>query len=179
MIDPDSALHRLAPTAMQLAAYAEHRLRGAELQFVELWLVRHPVVLDDVLHARFAWKATSALSKAQILQQASTAMVAQANTIPQNILTLLQKLSKSGVFLDGIIGIDERPAWQMTYQGKAAMLYTGSWAPAVFEQEATKDWLDNYSVHKVPAVKADELKPVCESPLILDPSLFPVDCCTL
>ncbi|HEV7442231.1 MAG TPA: flagellin, partial [Steroidobacteraceae bacterium] len=36
--------------------------------------------------------ATSALSKAQILQQASTAMVAQANTIPQNILTLLQKL---------------------------------------------------------------------------------------
>jgi hypothetical protein len=64
MIDPDSALHRLAPTAMQLAAYAEHRLRGAELQFVELWLVRHPVVLDDVLHARFAWKATSALSSA-------------------------------------------------------------------------------------------------------------------
>ena len=37
-------------------------------------------------------QATSNLSKAQILQQASTAMVAQANTIPQNILTLLQKL---------------------------------------------------------------------------------------
>ena len=36
--------------------------------------------------------ATSQLSKAQILQQASTAMVAQANTVPQNILTLLQKL---------------------------------------------------------------------------------------
>ncbi len=36
--------------------------------------------------------ATSSLSKAQILQQAGTAMVAQANTIPQNILTLLQKL---------------------------------------------------------------------------------------
>jgi len=35
---------------------------------------------------------TSQLSKAQILQQASTAMVSQANTIPQNILTLLQKL---------------------------------------------------------------------------------------
>ena len=32
------------------------------------------------------------LSQAQILQQASTAMVAQANTIPQNVLTLLQKL---------------------------------------------------------------------------------------
>ena len=37
-------------------------------------------------------QATSQLSKAQILQQASTAMVSQANTIPQNILTLLQKL---------------------------------------------------------------------------------------
>ena len=36
--------------------------------------------------------ATSQLSKAQILQQASTAMVAQANTVPQNVLTLLQKL---------------------------------------------------------------------------------------
>jgi flagellin len=36
--------------------------------------------------------ATSELSKSQILQQASTAMVAQANTIPQNVLTLLQKL---------------------------------------------------------------------------------------
>lgn len=70
-------------------------------------------------------------------------------------LTLLQKLSKSGVFLDGINGIDERPAWQIAYQGKAAMLYTGSWAPAVFQAEATQDWLDNYSVHKVPAVTAD------------------------
>jgi flagellin len=37
-------------------------------------------------------QATSNLSKAQILQQASTAMVAQANMIPQNILSLLQKL---------------------------------------------------------------------------------------
>ena len=36
--------------------------------------------------------ATSQLSQAQILQQAGTAMVAQANTIPQNVLTLLQKL---------------------------------------------------------------------------------------
>ena len=72
-------------------------------------------------------------------------------------LTLLQKLAKAGVFLDGINGIDERPAWQIAYQGKAAMLYTGSWAPAIFEQEAPKDWLDNYSVHKVPTVKAGDV----------------------
>ena len=70
-------------------------------------------------------------------------------------LTLMQNLVKAGVFLEGVNGIDERPAWQIAYQGKAAMLYTGSWAPAVFDAEATQDWLDNYSVHKVPAVTAD------------------------
>jgi raffinose/stachyose/melibiose transport system substrate-binding protein len=70
-------------------------------------------------------------------------------------LALLQKLAKAGVFLDGINGIDERPAWQIAYQGKALMLYTGSWAPAVFDQEATEDWLANYSVQKVPALTAD------------------------
>ena len=67
----------------------------------------------------------------------------------------MQNLAKAGVFLEGVNGIDERPAWQIAYQGKAAMLYTGSWAPAVFDAEATQDWLDNYSVHKVPAVTAD------------------------
>lgn len=70
-------------------------------------------------------------------------------------LALLQRLAKAGVFLDGVNGIDERPAWQIAYQGRAAMLYTGSWAPAVFDAEATQDWIDNYSVHKVPAVTAD------------------------
>ena len=33
---------------------------------------------------------TSRLSRFQILQQAGTAMVAQANAIPQNVLTLLR-----------------------------------------------------------------------------------------
>jgi flagellin len=33
---------------------------------------------------------TAAMSRAQILQQAGTAMVAQANQIPQNVLRLLQ-----------------------------------------------------------------------------------------
>jgi raffinose/stachyose/melibiose transport system substrate-binding protein len=70
-------------------------------------------------------------------------------------LALLQKLAKAGVFLDGVNGIDERPAWQIAYQGKAAMLYTGSWAPAVFAAEGTDDWIKNYSVHKIPAVTAD------------------------
>lgn len=34
---------------------------------------------------------TAALARAQILQQAGTAMLAQANTIPQNVLSLLQR----------------------------------------------------------------------------------------
>ena len=33
---------------------------------------------------------TAALTKAQILQQAGTAVLAQANAIPQNVLSLLQ-----------------------------------------------------------------------------------------
>ncbi|MGJ4749042.1 flagellin, partial [Leptospira sp. SA-E8] len=33
---------------------------------------------------------TAALSRAQILQQAGTAMIAQANQIPQGVLQLLQ-----------------------------------------------------------------------------------------
>ena len=33
---------------------------------------------------------TAALTRAQILQQAGTAILAQANAIPQNVLTLLQ-----------------------------------------------------------------------------------------
>ncbi|MCW5672891.1 MAG: flagellin FliC, partial [Hydrogenophaga sp.] len=35
-------------------------------------------------------KETSNLSRAQILQQAGTAMVAQANQIPQGVLSLLR-----------------------------------------------------------------------------------------
>ena len=33
---------------------------------------------------------TTSLAKSQILQQASTAMLAQANALPQNVLSLLQ-----------------------------------------------------------------------------------------
>jgi raffinose/stachyose/melibiose transport system substrate-binding protein len=70
-------------------------------------------------------------------------------------LTLLQRLAKAHVFLDGINGIDEQPAWQIAYQGKAAMLFTGSQAPKIFNQDASQDWLDNYSVHKFPALTPD------------------------
>jgi flagellin len=42
-----------------------------------------------IVDADFA-KETAALSRAQILQQAGTAMVAQANQVPQGVLSLLR-----------------------------------------------------------------------------------------
>lgn len=70
-------------------------------------------------------------------------------------LTLMQRLQRAKVFLDGVNGVDERPAWQIAYQGRALMLFTNTSSPAVFDAEGTKDWLDNYSARKVPAVTAD------------------------
>ena len=43
-----------------------------------------------ILDADFA-KETAALSRAQVLQQAANAMVAQANQMPQQVLQLLQR----------------------------------------------------------------------------------------
>jgi raffinose/stachyose/melibiose transport system substrate-binding protein len=70
-------------------------------------------------------------------------------------LSLMQRLQQAGVFLEGVNGVDERPAWQIAYQGRALMLYSSTSAPAVFESEATQDWLDNYTARRVPAVTAD------------------------
>ena len=42
-----------------------------------------------IMDADFAAE-TAALSRGQILQQAGTAMLAQANALPQNVLTLLR-----------------------------------------------------------------------------------------
>ena len=42
-----------------------------------------------IMDADYA-EETASLSRAQILQQAGTAMLAQANALPQNVLTLLQ-----------------------------------------------------------------------------------------
>ncbi|MBZ9938556.1 extracellular solute-binding protein [Mesorhizobium sp. BR1-1-16] len=70
-------------------------------------------------------------------------------------LDLLQRLSKAGVFPEGINGIDDPQSRQLAYQGRAAMYFGGSWTPGIFAQDGTKDWLDNYSVHKVPALTPD------------------------
>jgi flagellin len=85
----DNALQQLATSAAQLGAYQNRfsaAITGLTTDSTNLTSARSQI--QDTDYAA----ATSQLSKAQILQQASTAMVAQANTIPQNILTLLQKL---------------------------------------------------------------------------------------
>ena len=72
-------------------------------------------------------------------------------------LGLLQRLAKAGVFPDGINGIDDAQSRQLAYQGRAAMYYGGSWTPSIFAHDGSKDWLDNYSVHKVPALTPDSI----------------------
>ncbi|MGC1456843.1 MAG: flagellin [Steroidobacteraceae bacterium] len=89
LISVDHALQQLATTGASLGAYQNRfqaAITGLNVDATNLSSAKSSIVDTDYA------QATSNLSKAQILQQASTAMVAQANTIPQNILTLLQKL---------------------------------------------------------------------------------------
>jgi flagellin len=85
----DAALQQVAATGAQLGAYQNRfqaAITGLNTDATNLSSARSSI--QDTNYAQ----ATSDLSKAQILQQASTAMVAQANMVPQNVLTLLQKL---------------------------------------------------------------------------------------
>lgn len=85
----DSAIQQVASSGAQLGAYQNRfqaTITGLNTSATNLSAARSGI--QDTDYAA----ATAQLAKAQILQQASTAMVAQANTIPQNILTLLQKL---------------------------------------------------------------------------------------
>jgi flagellin len=89
LVQIDAALQSLATSTAQLGAYQNRftaLISGLNTDSTNLTSAKSQI--EDTDYAQ----ATSNLSKAQILQQASTAMVAQANTIPQNILTLLQKL---------------------------------------------------------------------------------------
>ncbi|HUN26918.1 MAG TPA: flagellin [Steroidobacteraceae bacterium] len=84
-----AALQEVATLGAQLGAY-QNRFQaaatGLATDITNLTSARSNI--QDTDYA----SATSQLSQAQILQQAGTAMVAQANMIPQNVLTLLQKL---------------------------------------------------------------------------------------
>ena len=89
LISIDNALQQLATSSADLGAYQnrfQSAITGLNTDSTNLSSAKSSIVDADYA------QATSNLSKAQILQQASTAMVAQANTVPQHILTLLQKL---------------------------------------------------------------------------------------
>lgn len=89
LISIDQALQQLATSSANLGAY-QNRFQAA-VTGLQTDSTNLSAAKSQIVDANYA-QATSSLSKEQILQQASTAMVAQANTIPQNILTLLQKL---------------------------------------------------------------------------------------
>jgi flagellin len=89
LISIDNALQQLATSSANLGAY-QNRFQAA-ITGLNTDATNLSAAKSSIVDADYA-QATSNLSKAQILQQASTAMVAQANTIPQNILSLLQKL---------------------------------------------------------------------------------------
>ncbi len=89
LISIDNALQQLATSSADLGAY-QNRFQAA-ITGLNTDSTNLSAAKSSIVDANYA-QATSDLSKAQILQQACTAMVAQANLIPQNILTLLQKL---------------------------------------------------------------------------------------
>ncbi|MGH8253994.1 MAG: flagellin [Steroidobacteraceae bacterium] len=85
----DAALQQVVASGAQLGAY-QNRFQAA-IAGINTTSTNLSAARSQIQDTNFA-QATSDLSKAQILQQAGTAMVAQANTVPQNVLTLLQKL---------------------------------------------------------------------------------------
>ena len=89
LISIDAALQQIATSSADLGAYQNRfqaAITGLNTDSTNLSSAKSGIVDTDYA------MATTNLSQAQILQQAGTAMVAQANTIPENILTLLQKL---------------------------------------------------------------------------------------
>jgi flagellin len=89
LISIDNALQQLAASGADLGAYQNRfqaAITGLSTDSTNLSSARSSI--QDTDYAQ----ATSQLTEAQILQQAGTAMVAQANEIPQNVLTLLDKL---------------------------------------------------------------------------------------
>ena len=89
MTSIDAALQQIASSGAALGAYQNRfqaAITGINTDSTNLTSARSGI--QDTNYAQ----ATSTLTQAQILQQAGTAMVAQANTLPQNVLTLINAL---------------------------------------------------------------------------------------
>lgn len=91
-----SASNSAAITTAITAVATQRATHGATMNNAEFSIQAQQVAYANTMAARgrimdadFAVE-TSNLSRFQILQQAGTAMVAQANAIPQNVLTLLR-----------------------------------------------------------------------------------------
>jgi raffinose/stachyose/melibiose transport system substrate-binding protein len=72
-----------------------------------------------------------------------------------NALAMVQRLSEAGVFIPGINGVADDAARQLFFQSRGAMMYTGSWVPAIIEAEAPPEIVENYYVWKNPALTED------------------------
>ncbi len=69
----------------QLVGLRDHRVAG----LLQVAVENQSAARSRIMDADFA-QETANLSRAQILQQAGNAMVAQANQLPQQVLKLLQ-----------------------------------------------------------------------------------------
>ncbi len=83
----DSAIDKVNTDRATYGA-AQVRFEGV-IAVLEVSRENQTAAASRILDADFAAE-TAALTRAQILQQAGTAMLAQANALPQNVLTLLQ-----------------------------------------------------------------------------------------
>jgi flagellin len=85
--DIDSALTTLNSTRAALGAI-QSRFETT-ISFLKTAVENQAAARGRIMDADFAAE-TANLSRTQILQQAGTAMIAQANQLPQNVLKLLQ-----------------------------------------------------------------------------------------
>lgn len=83
----DSALDKINSDRATYGA-AQVRFEGV-VSILEISRENQTAATSRIMDADFAAE-TAALSRSQILQQAGTAMLAQANALPQNVLRLLQ-----------------------------------------------------------------------------------------
>jgi ABC-type glycerol-3-phosphate transport system substrate-binding protein len=69
-------------------------------------------------------------------------------------IELNKRIVDAGVFQPGTTGTSGDQAPQIFYTEKSAMLFSGSWSPQGFVQNASKDFVKKYKVMKMPAIAA-------------------------
>jgi flagellin len=87
LCDIDNALQAITDARAQIGA-AQSRFQNT-ISFLQIASEDQTAAKGRIMDANFA-SETANLSRAQILQQAGTAMIAQANQLPQGVLSLLR-----------------------------------------------------------------------------------------